>query len=448
MSTESIVIRVAKTIEPVHLDKISEMMACMTVSSALLFPSRLDMSRFETALNLLVEHFPWLVCHVGTNEAGDHSVIPRLNEDGIAYMCCEVDDRGAKQYSDDIIVGTLLPKDVHEKMVRVDLAMASAADLPICALRVTQFAEHFVIGYRLNHLFFDQNSIVYLFTFLGYLYSQTHPALSTEGEGTPAVPAVAAPEFLPRAHITTDFTLSAEDFPTSAPKGYMAAPMPELSFGPPISVKLSINSEKIAALRKSVGVKLSTNDLLHAVMAKAIAGKDGGVDGPVRVCFARNMRTPLGLGRGVAGDYVRLEVFQMDAAQATTASLEDLAGNNRTLVETPIGEAYVKECAWFLDLHKYHDGRPNVDFLMDKGAAVVTNWSSFPYEEILFDGIATTELLLENTPMMTHNGAFARVSFRGAGKDRKLFAVVDSLNQYVIDNVRAIGAETGLFSCD
>jgi hypothetical protein len=375
---------------------------------------------------------------MGVKEDGRVLVVARTDEASpCGYLRCEVDNRDSTEYSATVNVGDMLPKEIHEKMVRVDLAMASVDEIPVCALRVTKFKNHFVLTYRLNHAFFDQNSIVYMFTFLSHLYNQ---------DGTE--PTMDAPHFIPRAHIAKDHTLPTENFDAFAPKGYMSAPMPELSFGPPITVKMFLDAARVDSFRKQSGLKLSSNDILHAVLGKALATGREESDTNIRVLFARNMRGPLGLGRHVAGDYVRLESLSVPPQVVCSSSLLELAEMNRALVEQPLGDAYVSECAWFLDFRKHHAGRPNVDFLMDQSSATVTNWSSFPYEQIQFGDSVTAELLLEDTPMMTHNGCFARVSFQGAGSDRRLIAVVNSMNQCVIDNLRAIAAETGLFSCE
>jgi len=440
----SVVMQPETEMSPIEFDKISSMMSCMTVSSGLLFPGAIDMEKMEAALLALVGHCPWLCGRMSSKEYGAVSVVPRADETyPRGYMRCEVDDRTSSDYSGEVKVGDLLPKEIHEKMVRVDLAMVSVDEIPICALRVTKFKEHFVITYRLNHAFYDQNSTVYLFTFLGQLYSQSDAT---------AAPTLPAPTFIPRAHITKDFTLPTADedaaaFQSAAPKGYMSAPMPPLAFGPPISQKILLDSARIADFKKtSAAASLSTNDVVHAILAKAMSTREQDSE-KCRVMFARNMRTPLGLGRHVAGDYVRLETLSLSREQAVGASLLQLAELNRALVDTPLGDVYTAECAWFLEFHKRHEGRPNVDFLMDQSAGVITNWSSFPYEDVRFGDSVTTELLLEDTPMMTHSGFFSRISFQGVGKERRLFAVVDTMNQYVIDNLRALAAETGLFTC-
>ena len=152
------------------------LMSPMTVASALLFDGRIDFERLETALSKVGEVCPWLFCALAVKEVGIVHCVPREadpDEETFAnkgYLQCQVEEK-AVDYSHDLSLADLLPSDVHIKMTRVDQALESVDGLPISALRVTQFSNHFVIGYRLNHMFFDQNSIVYLLKYLGNVYT-------------------------------------------------------------------------------------------------------------------------------------------------------------------------------------------------------------------------------------------------------------------------------------
>ncbi len=68
-----------------------------------------------------------------------------------------------------------------------------------------------------------------------------------------------------------------------------------------------------------------------------------------------------------------------------------------------------------MEFYKRQEGNPNSDFLTDKHAIIVTNWSSFPYEAIAFDESAAIGLLLEKTPFTLGTGGFVRITFSGTG---------------------------------
>ena len=89
---------------------------------------------------------------------------------------------------------------------------------------------------------------------------------------------------------------------------------------------------------------------------------------------------------------------------------------------------------------------PSLDCLNDKGVAIVTNWSSFPYENIIFDHSSPVELLVASTPFLTEVALVAYVTFRGKGSERSLVVKINTLYDGVISAVKALSAESGLFS--
>lgn len=415
---------------------------------------------FTGRTQVAAEHCPWLLGRYAERECGDeHSaggkkktvvVVPRVEDataessavaDFPGYLRCDYCDRSSEcDYSSSIDVDSLLPNNVHEKMINVHLCLASVDDLPIAAFNVVQFANHFVIAYRLNHAFYDQAAIVYLFQFIGDVYSH---------DNTPTIP---PPRFCPRVGIIPSGSsfASAEDLLSAAPKGYSTDPLTGITFGAPCRLRMELCLPNINALRQSVGSNVSSNDIIHAMLLKALAQYDTGSDSSeaVKVYFARNMRAPLGLGREVVGDYVRLEFLDVPRSEALSEFNFQLAERSRgALVSKKHVEAYPRECMFFRDFNNFVEGRPNSVFLLDKSAGVATNWSSFPYEEIKFDDFANIELLASDTPGVCGNGCFVRVTHKGCSSDRKIIAVIDSLYQGFIDRMRAQCEESGLAQC-
>eukprot|EP01035_Chromulina_nebulosa_P036255 gene36255-48819_t len=362
-NTWEVIIRPTEAIDKIVLDRISIIMSCMTVSSSMLFEGEINFSRFENALQIVSRDCPWLFCSLNVN-GEEVSLSPRKDVEEVetdrpypGYMRCEF-SQIAEDFNASMNKTDLLPANVHEKMQRVELAMASVQDLPICAWRLTQFKSHFVVSYRLNHAFYDQSSIVYLLTYLSHAYTLADGPLT-----------LAKPVFKPRSTIIpADFPAFAtlEEFDSASPKGYTSAPFTGGSFGPPKILTLTVNKRKVDELRGlSVFKHVSSNDIVHAAILKivsrfnsakahAVEGKDdGGVEQPCRVLFARNMRGPLGQGAEVVGDYVRLQSLQVSSIAATDL-MELSAANRASLSEEDLGSQYVRECKWFLE---YKDRR-------------------------------------------------------------------------------------------
>jgi hypothetical protein len=458
--TWDVVMRPTRAINKIVLDRISIIMSCMTVSSSLLFEGEINFSRFENALTIVSRDCPWLLCSL--NVSGEEVYLsPRKSEEGETdypypgHMMCEF-TQIAEEFNRSAHTADLLPVKVHEKMLRADLAMVSVQDLPICSWRLIQFNSHFVVSYRLNHAFYDQSSIVYLLTYLSHAYTLSDSPLT-----------MAKPVFKPRSNIVPpDFPAfaSLEEFDSAAPKGYTSAPFSGGTFGPPKTLTLIINKEKVSELRGfSVFKHISSNDIVHAALlqivsrfncakARAAAGGDGMEEGipqqqeqSCRVLFARNMRGPLGLGAEIVGDYVRLQCLQVPSVAAM--DLMELSAASRASLSEDLGDQYVRECKWFLE---YKDRRGpalcgSPDFMTDECAAVVTNWSSFPYQDILFDRSAPIELMLSPTPFTSSQALFVVIAWRGQGAARDLVVVVNSLHEGVIAATREYCEDSGLF---
>jgi hypothetical protein len=125
-----------------------------------------------------------------------------------------------------------------------------------------------------------------------------------------------------------------------------------------------------------------------------------------------------------------------------------LSTNNRTALAIDIGDRYIRECKWFLEYKgRYGSLCGTPDFMADKGAAVVTNWSSFPYEDIKFDASSPIELLLAPTPFTSSQAMFVVVAFRGQGSERSLVININTLHDGIISATKEVSVETELFTC-
>lgn len=439
----------------IHLDEISKILSPMTVSSALVFHGSVDTARLQAALRDIITYCPWLVCSYHEDGGDKIEARPNLSDDAAhGSFVCEVDKSYGEQefYSGDHVatvkIADLLPSEVHVKMLRPDLALQSVQDLPIAAFKVTVFNSHFVFGYRLNHAFYDQCAIVEFFNFLGDIYHH-----NGEPRGVP-------PRFYPRVNLLerlADSTFaSEEEFARSSPAGYTASTLPTPTFDAPTTTRLVFNNERLAELRSAEHAEFTSNDVMNAVLLKALArfatqeeGKSADESERLRVLFARNMRRQFDLGHEIVGDYVRLESLHGSFEDIHSTSLVALALRNHSLVEHEQGkEGYPRECAWFKEFSRYREGRPNTDFLDDRRTVLISNWASFPYEHIHFDVSTVEELLVEDVAMMTPCAGFVHITFQGQGKHRKLIAILSTQHRAFINSLKELGEETGLFVVD
>jgi hypothetical protein len=497
-----VILKSKEVVKPLLLDKISVLMSPVTVSSAFLCSNHLDIPKFLQSLEIMIQCCPWLVCSLQMDEISPNNfqgmvyVKPRKDpnrgdgdDDEKGYLLIEIDDM-LTEYSSQIPIQNLLPSKNHIKLERLDLALKSVQDLPICALKLTQFSnQKSVLGYRLNHVFYDQSSVVYFFIFLSHLYSNCLQAT------------IPPPIFQPRSCLVNPekpYFTNPIEYQNSAPKGYQPSGFKN-SFGTPLTLKLQFNSPVIERYKSysDPHIPLSGNDLFHAVLSIASLRfrletcSDPSslltlAETSSRVLFARNMRPLLGRPLETTGDYVRLEVLHppesSDSSQLskqTTANLTQLqkdivfyAQHSRQHLqqtsfpyrgsETPLSVIYETECAWFLEYSQRNPlaGNPSGAFMNDPFACVVTNWSSFPYEKIQFvdhygdgdgDGNVVTnrssveEILIEPLVTAMGCGCYCRIIFAGQGVDRKVIACMDTLHDRMISLVQEIIEETQLF---
>lgn len=348
----------------IRLDFISIIMSPMTVTSALIFPGTVDVDRFASALKMLEDACPQLFgeLQVAEDKSAVH-VRPRKSEAtseeeksaaaGEGFLNLEIltgEEETAfiieNAEENSKLIDKLIPRNVHIKMKRPDLAMASCDQLPIAAFRVCQMKDHFSVGYRLNHVFFDQGGVVSLFRSLSDVYRSSSPL----ADGN-------AVKFVPRVLLAPDAPFeSKEDFAKSAPKGYNSDPLDfaAMKFGPPqVNVTLRFRRDAVEKLRSGSATKsnVSSNDLAHAVLLKSLALHAAGGEGVtgasrLRIMFAHNMRTDMGVPSTALGDYVRVETTHCTVDEALSMSFLELAELNRQQLRSRTDDrtTFAKEC--------------------------------------------------------------------------------------------------------
>jgi len=438
------------------LDAVSINIAPLTVKSCLVLHGTIDLNRFAAALQQSINYIPWIVCALYVNDVGSVVAAPRIDDSSsVGYLDCELCDVDGLYSHEVDTVGTMLPQRVHEKMTRVELAFSSVHELPICSLRVTRFLDRVCLGYCLNHAFFDQSAIVYFFSFLSNLYTNN---------GIPTM--INCPVFIPQVQSVLQPAFdSYDDFANAVPSGYSSTSNHggEFKVMPHQTITLVFNAARIKRLKRQCSDRrISTNDIIHGVLLKILAraSKEDNLQTTppttrVRLLFARNMRSCLKRGPEVFGDYVRMEELSVPVDDASLNSrVLSLAEKSRELVSDGLCvDRFKQEIMWMLDYRRFHGDRskPQPDYFTDRHAVIVSNWSSFPYEDIRFgDSCCFEELRMADSWVGT-SGAFVRVhhgrSFNDEGRTDTI-AVIDTIYQSVIDAARSICSDCdNLYVC-
>jgi hypothetical protein len=419
------------------LDRVSLMLAPVTVSSAMLFKGQIEIEAFKSALSTSINSFPYMTgamyeekkdgkclgAYVLPRKVDDFTPKPEetngtlepacLFENG--FMILEHDgflgdSSGSKEYDLSLPASEYLPKKVNPKMLRFD---PSVDGMPIAALKVTQYKSHFIFGIRFNHAFFDCSSVVQFFIFVSRLYS--FPSISSPI----SYEAPLNPVFNPKTHIIPDNIQFVDDSDclSACPKGYTMKELPPISFVLGSTLEMIFDSTKLNEFKNQgtaqvsevdgAGMKtmISSNDILHAIALKALARYASSTSPSlnhhskeeIRLYFARNMRKPLGFGDDVIGDYIRSECFPLLLSQALSSSVYELAVANRRSLShqshepNEVRKAYSRECQFIQQCHHHsstiiekNNGFPFCEFFRDNYSLYVTNWNSFPFEKVQF----------------------------------------------------------------
>jgi hypothetical protein len=454
-SAQTFIIRPTHPVEAMKVDTATEGMASITVCSSLLFNGHIDFERFKSALAFAAGHCPWMFCEMDYRGTDPPFAVPRKKAapsnaidhtggvvNGPGWFECEYAVREEDGCRADLME-EVLPQNVHLKMKRPDLCLVSTKDLPVAAIRVTQFGAQFTIGYRLNHSFFDQHAIVYLFTFISNLY------MHDQSDVKHTVP---VPELIPKGNMVIDRAghASVDEFDAATPNGLAFKGAQPLSFGPALELVVSVNNFVLAAT-KNLNPELSANDLITGFLLKALSQAHPGTpsDHQLRLLFARNMRKPLNRPAHVMGDYVRTECLETTPALASELSSTDFAICNRQLLQRDCIQSFVDECLWLRDVKKWY-GKPQASSMWsDKHAVLVTNWTSFDYESIRFadDSGSALEILMPTHKFLPQIGMMVYVLNKWSAEGTSKVVLVNTTHPHVIQQLkRCADASDGLFT--
>jgi hypothetical protein len=326
------------------------------------------------------------------------------------------------------------------RSLRPDLCFQSVQDLPVCAFRVTQFQAQFTIGYRLNHVFFDQSAIVYLFKYISNVYNN--------GGHDASIP---DPVYLPKVSVIpsdADSFDSLDAFCQHPPLAFSFKDEKDLSFLPVEEVGLRINLDVLATCKSDMP-GLSTNDFVNSLLMKSLVAFNASADPDqcLRLLFARNMRTPLGYDENVMGDYVHLECLLSTPQKATLMSLMELALENRAVLRTSRMEDFIYEVIWLREAKKFLGKVQPTDFWSDRHTALVTNWTSFAYEDVVFGENAALEVLMPKQPLLGRYAMWTCVLNKWNNGEKLKVVAVNSTYPELINCVRQCASESqGLFT--
>lgn len=253
----SMLVRPKKLVHDIVVDPVSvaNHAVATTKAGALVFKGVLDLIPFQNAMEILVEHSPWLVCCLTVKDDGQTVVAtPRTDgdiheqADRPGYLRYELISRGEVEFPggnsnnptdggfvnmEELFPPTLLcPKMAYSPETTRPLDLKTAVEgLPIAALQITQYMKHFVIGFRLNRAFYDEAATVYLFRFLGNAYSHAGqstilPPIYKNKDFLSLTSSTSLNRTLDEATSSKNSVFTKETFVAATPKAYLPTAAP------------------------------------------------------------------------------------------------------------------------------------------------------------------------------------------------------------------------------
>jgi hypothetical protein len=207
---------------------------------------------------------------------------------------------------------------------------------------------------------------------------------------------------------------------------------------------LSVLEEFIKKFRKEFNTYISPNDLIHAIFWRIIALDPSlSPDQRFTLSYGCNMRNSCGLGPQVLGNIIDSRRYTLTVAKIKEKELVDLAIINRENLMGLNPEDYRKKLAWFTALTEFKE---NVgDYLpincLDPKQPILTNWTSFNYDEINFDN--STPVCLDS-PVIPGVFNASVVSFRFI-EGKKFLTMPIEIPMGITNQVKEFAAKTGLF---
>lgn len=322
--------------------------------------------------------------------------------------------------------------------------MQTSEGVPIAKFTLMQLNNGYAIGYSLNHAFFDQSSTHYFFKFLSDMYSSgsesprlKEPTLfnlnSLLNENDEKYTNV---EQVREGGVSgLKYTLNKTEFFTKlmTPSGREQA-------------CLRFDLAKVEKLKSETQSYISTNDLIHAVFCKIWALNPSiAAEQSLSLSYALNSRKSLGLQEETIGNIVTTAEFVLTKEEINSRSLIELAQLNRESLNSADPQYFKKGLLWFNALAEFKENIADYIPLniVDPASWIMSNWSSFDYDQIKFDGAAPISLL----PHFPSNMNCSMIVFKVIDGVKYLEMPME-ISKEVFEQVIEMGSSTGLFQCE
>ena len=279
----------------------------------------------------------------------------------------------------------------------------SFTGLPMVAFKLTTFIDGFAIGCYWNHALLDQSSMVYFFKYLSQVYSFGRDGISLQKPNLVDMDSLfsnvksayvfkSVADFRARSESIIGFKYTSPKVDNTVPhKTDKTKPLPKLESQ--ITVNLNFKLSEINKLKSKVNQYLSVNDIIHAILLKIYSfNSDLPLDENFCFGFVCNMRKYYGLGEEAIGNIICHPLIGLTLKDIKSKTLLELALCNRQRVSNITPEFFKKTLDWYTQLQAYNENPLDYSTAFNSLNARVTNWTSFDYDNILFDSASPIAL--------------------------------------------------------
>lgn len=370
------------------LSPVEHFFSCLFPSGGLCFKGKINVKRFLDAMQIALESFDFLFCQIYKDQ---DDLYARYSSDSKVGSFIQLELDTKDETINAITFPSILPYKVDERITR---GVADQLEgLPMCAFRLTQLTDGFVIGYYINHTFLDQSSTTYFFKYLSHLYTYGKDNLTLQK------PYLIDSEFLETGYDTA--FESAEDlkeygetlmgFKYTPKKEDNSALLPQ--FDTKITVNLNFDLNEINKLKYLSKQYVSANDIIQAVLLKIYSFNPNlALDDDFCLGFPCNMRKRCGLGEESIGNFISHPRILLKIDEIRKSTILELAIISRKCISDVDVDYFRKNLIWYKGFKKNQenaiDYMPIFSFLNCRA----TNWSTFNYDDIIFDNSRPLEL--------------------------------------------------------
>ncbi|KAN0039327.1 hypothetical protein ACTA71_001521 [Dictyostelium dimigraforme] len=359
------------------------------------FKGEIDLEKFLKSMEQVFQEFPVLLStFYSENGIWNISYPPKSHHKVNDQL--EIETR-----ENDIIEATTLETIIPMKLLDERMKSGFSIDLeglPMGSFKLTILKDGFIIGYSINHSLFDQSSMYYFFKYLSTIYSNDGKKEKEKEKPILNKPIIINGEdFYDKNQPPLKDIQDFRDYGKEV-LGFTYTPFgsdsdsSSSSIKPKnenIIIKVNFNLKEIENLIKTIkDYYLSINDIIHSIIIKILSINETiSDDEEFRLRYTCNMRKRCNLNESHIGNFGFQQNLLFKLSDIRNKSILELAKINRKDVTEFTNDNFFKTVTWHnkMQSHKEHP----LNYLGKQVPTItnVSNWTSFDYDKISFNGI-------------------------------------------------------------